>query len=125
MRIYTTKTTTITVSKEPLQCNLEIIIQQIMSFKYLAVEITSIKALQTEIKQQTNKKMTFFWPKMDGWITNGTQQDCLKSKRQLSIREDNSWRTTLNMATVTLQRKQAHDQNRRRRRRNVYTLSRV
>jgi hypothetical protein len=53
MKISTNKT--MRVCKEPLRCKLEVqgkITEQVMSFKYLGVKITSNGVLQLEVKHQ-------------------------------------------------------------------------
>jgi len=58
MNINLTKTKCLTVSKEPLRCKLEIegqIIEQVMSFDYLGVLITSYGDVHQEVQKQANK----------------------------------------------------------------------
>lgn len=58
MKISTGKTKCMVVSREPVRCKLEMngaIIEQVMSFNYLGVEITSDRNLGAEVLKQTNK----------------------------------------------------------------------
>lgn len=53
----------LTISKEPLWCKLQIyntIIEQVMSFSYLGVQITSFKDLNAEVGHQAINKI--IWP---------------------------------------------------------------
>lgn len=58
MKISLTKTKSMTISKLPLRCKLELerkIIEQVMTIRYLGVELTSWGALQNEVMYQANK----------------------------------------------------------------------
>lgn len=62
MKISTTKTKSMTISREPLRCKLAIddvtIIDQVMCFDYLGVRIHSDGNLKEEVRQQVNKAAT-------------------------------------------------------------------
>lgn len=58
MEISVAKSKVLTISKEPRRCKLAIYnepVEQVMSFKYLGVNITSSRNLQEEVKAQTTK----------------------------------------------------------------------
>jgi hypothetical protein len=56
IKVWSNKTKTATVYKEPLKCKLEVqgkMMEQIITLKYLGVEITSNGPLQSEVKHQS------------------------------------------------------------------------
>lgn len=58
MIISTEKTKTIVITKEPIRCKLEIenkIIEQLMDFKYLGINLSSYGDLVSEVKEQVTK----------------------------------------------------------------------
>ncbi|XP_045465000.1 uncharacterized protein LOC123674152 [Harmonia axyridis] len=58
MQISITKTKTLVVSKEPVRCKLSLenkIIEQVMSFDYLGIQITSSQNRTNEVNGQANK----------------------------------------------------------------------
>ena len=57
-KVSSKKTKSLTISKEPLRCKLQIYnttIEQVTSFNYLGVQITSSKDLNTEVRHQAIK----------------------------------------------------------------------
>lgn len=60
LTLSTKKTKTLTISKEPLRCKLQLydkVIEQVMSFTYLGIQITSHQDLETEVKTQSIKAL--------------------------------------------------------------------
>lgn len=58
LKISTKKTKSLTISKEPLRCKLQLydqIIEQVLSFTYLGIQITSYQDLSDEVRHQTIK----------------------------------------------------------------------
>ena len=58
LQLSTKKTKTLTIAKEPLRCKLQLcdkIIERVMSFTYLGIEITTHQDLGAEVKLQTIK----------------------------------------------------------------------
>ena len=58
LKISSKKTKSLIISKEPLKCNLQvnnINVEQVTSFNYLGVQITSSKDLTTEVRHQAIK----------------------------------------------------------------------
>ena len=58
LKISSKKTKSLIISKEPLKCTLQVYnttIEQVMSFNYLSVQITSSKNLNTEVRHQASK----------------------------------------------------------------------
>ena len=58
LKISPKKTKSLTISKELLRCKLQIyntIIEQVLSFNYLGVQITSFRDLNTEVRHQAIK----------------------------------------------------------------------
>lgn len=58
LTLSTKKTKTLTISKTPLRCKLQLydeIVEQVMSFTYLGIQVTSHQDLEAEVKHQAIK----------------------------------------------------------------------
>ena len=58
LKISSKKTKSLIISKEPLKCNLQVNnmnVEQVTSFNYLGIQITSSKDLTTEVRHQATK----------------------------------------------------------------------